>query len=744
MGTLIILAVASAGWVLWLDHQLTSRFQGALWSEPASVYARPLELYAGRSLTPEQLVTELEAADYRQASGGRQPGTWARDGDRVRLTTRAFPFPDGREPARALRLRFGDGRIQTLQAGSDGGTVDLARLDPARIGRIAPAQSEDRLQVNLDAVPVTLIGGLVAVEDRGFHRHWGISLTGIARAAWANLRAGRIVQGGSTLTQQLVKNLFLSSDRTLWRKANEAVMAVLLELRHDKRTILTAYLNEVFLAQDGRRAIHGFGLGARYFFDRPLSELSLGQQALLVGMIQAPSAYHPRRHPERARQRRDQVLAIMADTGVIPEEEARAARRAPLGVTDTPDTARYRYPAFMDLVRRHLQRDYQREDLETGGLRVFTTLAPWQQAAVRKAMDTGLSGRDEALEAAAVLADPDSGAVTALIGGRDPGFAGFNRALDARRPVGSLIKPAVYLAALERPAGWGLASVLSDRPLTLEDASGERWQPENFDERFRGDVLLIDALVHSYNVPTVRLGQAVGLTAVTDAANRLGLETPRRAYPAYTLGTAAHAPLAVARAYQTLAAEGFDTPLRAVRAVAGPDGERLQRYPLATERVVEPAPAYLLNHALSRVMREGTGEAAAERLPAGLDVAGKSGTTNDQRDSWFAGFSGDAVGVVWVGRDDNGPTGLTGSTGALPVWAEAMRRVAQRPFEPARPDAINRIWVDGDSGARSHRSCDNARRLPYHRGDEPDDWTPCGERHRDDADNGGILEGWFQ
>lgn len=744
VGGLLLALVALAAYVGWLDYEVRSQFEGKRWSVPATVYARPLELYPGLTLSPDALLAELRAAGYHSGADGQRPGTWARDGNRVSLTTRPFDHWGGHEPMQALVLRFADGRLQSLEARDSGDSVDLARVDPATIGAIAPTRREDRLLVQLDDVPVTLIGALLAVEDRRFHRHLGVSPSGIARAAMANIRAGRIVQGGSTLTQQLVKNLFLTGEQTFTRKVNEAIMAVLLELRYDKRDILETYLNEVFIAQDGNRSVHGFGLAAQYFFGEPLDALRIDQQALLVAMIKGPSYYNPRRNPERARQRRDLVLEVMADAGVIEEDAGRAARQRPLDVLDQRRQPRHDYPAFMDLVQRHLQRDYRREDLQSEGLRVFSTLAPTVQRSAEEAVRRRLEGGDDALESAVVMLDLDAGEVSALVGGRDPGFAGFNRALDARRPIGSLIKPAVYLAALERPAAWGLGSVLDDSPLRIEDERGDAWTPRNFDGEFRGDVLLVDALAHSYNIPAVRVGQDVGVNAVTSVVRRLGQNAPRRAYPSYMLGTAELSPMEVAGMYQVFANQGFSTPVRSVRAVTDAAGERLKRYRLSTERVVDPEPMYLLNHALAEVMREGTGRHARGALPSGMTVAGKTGTTNDYRDSWFAGFSGDTLGVVWLGRDDNAGTGLTGASGALGIWADAVSATAVRGFQPTLPDGVRPIWIDENTGARSHASCNGSRELPYVVDHAPDEWTECGRRRADDdGGGGGLLQRWF-
>jgi len=740
LGLLVLALLAGAGQVAWLDHRVSTEFEGKRWAVPARVYARPLELYAGRPLTPETLTRELRAAGYRPVERVQGPGQFARDGSTFRLHTRAFRFWDGREAARRLEVSLRGGTVAALRNPRTGARVDLARLDPAPIGGLYPAHREDRILVRLEDVPRPLVEGLIAVEDQGFTEHFGISLSGIARAALANLQAGRVVQGGSTLTQQLVKNFFLTDERTLWRKANEAVMAVLLELRYSKSEILEAYLNEVFLGQARSRAIHGFGLASRFYFGQPLENLGVAEQALLVGMVKGPSRYHPRRHPERARERRNLVIDQMVANGYLGADAARAARAAPLDVAEEGAGAGREYPAFLDLVRRHLQRDYRAEDLTSEGLRVFTTLAPSVQhraeaAVVRRTAELGAR-----IEAAAVVVDTDDGEVRGLVGGRDPGFEGFNRALDARRPVGSLIKPAVYLAALERSDAYGLGSRLEDRPISLRDASGSEWSPRNHDGEFRGQVALWEALAHSYNVPTVRLGLDVGLRATVDVMRRLGMTVPDTVYPSLLLGAVEQSPVTMARAYTTLASGGYRMPLRAVRAVTTAEGEALNRYGLSVERAFDAEPVFLVNHALRRAVDEGTGRGLSRWLDTAGAVAGKTGTTDNNRDSWFAGFTGDTLGVVWVGRDDGGDTGLTGSSGALTVWGDMMAGLPVRRGKPPPPDGIETVWIDPATGRRAAAYCEGAVQLPYVRGASPRREAAC-------VEESSVVDraaGWFR
>lgn len=740
LGLLVLALLAGAGQVAWLDHRVSTEFEGKRWAVPARVYARPLELYADRPLTPEALTAELRAAGYRPVERLQGPGQFARNGSTFRLHTRAFRFWDGTEPEQRLEVTLRGGAVAALRDPRTGAAVDLARLDPAPIGGLYPAHREDRILVRLEDVPRPLVEGLIAVEDRGFTEHFGISFTGIARAALANLQAGRVVQGGSTLTQQLVKNFFLTDERTLWRKANEAVMAVLLELRYSKPEILEAYLNEVFLGQARSRAIHGFGLASRFYFGQPLESLGVAEQALLVGMVKGPSQYNPRRHPQRARERRNLVIDQMVARGYLGVAEARAARAAPLGVTEEGAGAGRDYPAFLDLVRRHLQRDYRAEDLTSEGLRVFTTLAPSVQGRAEAAVVRRTAELGAGIEAAAVVVDTDDGEVRAVVGGRDPGFEGFNRALDARRPVGSLIKPAVYLAALERSDAYGLGSRLEDRPVTLQDASGREWSPRNYDGEFRGDVALWEALAHSYNVPTVRLGLDVGLRATVDVMRRMGMTVPETVYPSLLLGAAEQSPITVARAYTTLASGGYRMPLRSVRAVTTAEGEALNRYALSVKRAFDAEPVFLVNHALRRAVTEGTGRGLARWLDTGRWVAGKTGTTDDNRDSWFAGFTGDILAVVWVGRDDGAGTGLTGSSGALTVWGDMMAGLPVRRAAPQPPDGIEPVWIDPATGNRAAAYCAGAAQLPYVRGAAPRREASCVE----DSTVVDRAAGWFR
>lgn len=728
--------VAGGLLLVYLDARITSTFVDKMWELPAKVYARPLELFAGARLDAADLAYELEVLGYRKVTSTSSPGQVARNRDRFEIYTRGFDFPGERESARKVLVELAGSRVQKITAA--GRPVDLMRLDPVQIGGIYPSHGEDRVLVRLDDVPITLRDGLLAVEDHRFYDHAGISLIGIARAAFSNLRSGRVVAGGSTITQQLVKNYYLTPERTVVRKGTEVLMAMLLELHYGKDQILESYINEIYLGQEGPRAIHGFALASRHYFDTPVHQLRLHQQALLIGMIKGPSLYNPLRNPERALQRRNVVLGEMAQRGVISEEEAVVARAMPLDLNNK-HRIRDSFPAYLELVRRQLREEYREEDLTTLGLSIFTPFDPLLQRQIENSTTTilGQLNKGGELESATVVTRFDSGEVAALVGGRSVRYAGFNRALDARRPAGSLLKPAVYLAALEQPRRFSLVTPLPDTPVKVEGPGGQLWEPRNFDRKVHGEVLLFRALANSYNLATARLGMDLGLGKVVDMLQRLGIEGYIPEVPALTLGAGEYSPMDMAAMYQTIAAGGFRMPLRSIREVVDARGEPLKRYPLEYDRTVSLQATNLLTYALRVVVREGTGKGVYRYLPENFDVAGKTGTTNDGRDSWFAGFSGDLLAVTWIGRDDNGSTGLTGSTGALRVWAHFMAQASERPLGYRMPDGMQTIWIDDQSGWLTGKGCPNSRLMPFITGSEPRQSTSCAPRAT------GIKD-WFQ
>ncbi len=747
--------VAFVIYALYLDHLVQQKFEGKRWSIPSRVYARALELHPQAPLNAEALQTELQLIGYQPSSDGLAPSSYYRNGNTFVISSRAFTHWDGEEPARSLRLTIESNRLTTLTNNRNAKALTLARLQPMQIGSIYPSQTEDRILVKLGDLPPELTNGLQAVEDRHFQEHHGIDFTGIARAAWSNLRAGHVVQGGSTLTQQLVKNFYLDNERTLWRKVNEALMALLLEYHYSKADILEAYANEIYLGQDGARAIHGFGLAAQFYFNKPVQELTLPESATLVAILRGPTYYDPRRSPKRALERRNQIIDTLLADGLIKQDKALRAKQASLGVIPKPMRGTGMHPAFIDLVKRQLQKDYQEEELRSEGLRIFTTLDPIAQRTAEQALVRWTEKLEQArklkthsLQGGVVISRVGSGEVSAVVGGRDVRFDGFNRALDTHRPIGSLVKPALYLTALMQPQTYTLTTLINDEPLQLKQPGNDKtWVPENYDHINHGAVPLIDALAHSYNLAAVNLGMALGVKQVVNTLRALGIEETIPSYPSVLLGSVELAPIEIAQMYQTLADQGFYTPLRAVREVLTQDGKPLQRYPLETEQRFSEPHVYLINYALREALRNGTGANVAQRIPRDIELGGKTGSTDDLRDSWFAGFGSDYVSVVWMGSDDNKVTGLTGASGALQVWADIMTRINLSRGEQPPPVDIEITRIDRTTGLRADNGCDDsARLLPFISGTAPNEDAPCANGVIEEVFEGLVdsVKGWFE
>lgn len=537
-----------------------------------------------------------------------------------------------------------------------------------------------------------------------------MSVRGTARALVSNLM-GKARQGGSTITQQLIKNFYLSSERTLKRKANEAIMAILLERHYTKDDILVAYMNEINLGQNGNRSINGFGIASQFYFDKPLSELRLDQYALLVGIAKGSSYYNPRRHPERAKNRRDTVLQNMLVMGKISQDEHDNAVAQPLSVVEKPTIAKSRFPDFLDAVQRELKGYYKEKDLQGAGLKIITTLDPIAQRHAENTLTTGLKKlSSKNLQGALVSADPHTGELIAIVGGAND-FTGFNRAIDAKRQVGSLLKPVIYLTALQS-GQYNLASAVKDEPISYP-SGGKDWIPQNYSHKSYGNVPMMTALANSYNQSAVNVGMEFGLNTFQRQMHQLGAEGNFSSYPATLLGAVDMSPMQMLGVYQVFASGGRHTPIHAIRQVISEKGKLLQRsgdVSRTTDRF-KPEHMYLINFAMQKVISEGTAKSALS-LGSHLNLAGKTGTTNDARDAWFAGFSGNYVSVVWVGRDDNKPIGLTGGSGALPIWTSYMKGLSLAPVNFTRPENVQWLWLENGTGKLSDEYCSNAVRVP--------------------------------
>ena len=709
---------------LLLDFQLRQKFEGKRWTTPAHVYARELALYPGRRYGVQDLINRLKERGYQPVEKTSGPGQFAVGKAALELFTREFDYPDGVEPAKRFRIEVNKGAISRIIDNASGAERRMLRLEPLLMGKIFPLNDEDRILIAHDAIPGALINALIAIEDRNFYRHAGLDLKGILRSIYVNLSAGQVVQGGSTLTQQLVKNMFLTQERAFSRKIKEMLLALMLEFHYSKASILSAYVNEVYLGQHGARGIRGFGAAAEFYFARPLAELNTAQIALLAGLVKGASYYNPRRHPERALQRRNLVLTLMRRQNFLAEDEYQRLSVKPLQVRARSDWSSARYPAYLDLVRRHLKRDYRLRDLSHGGLHIFTTLDIDKQEAMEKgiAAELGKLERQKgfaagALQVAMLLADPLSGELLALAGGRDRRNSGFNRALDARRPIGSLIKPAIYMTALDRPETHHVLSPLDDTAILLRQAGGKRWTPKNYDNKPHGRTPLARALARSYNLATVRLGMQVGLDNVIQTLKDLGVKTPVPRLPAILLGSLELSPYEVTAMYQTIANGGTRRPLRAIRAVMDREQRPLRRHRQARGGQLRPQAVFLTQFLLTEAVASGTARRLAAALPALMPLAGKTGTTNALRDSWFAGFGDDLLAVTWIGRDDNRPAGLSGADGALQLWLKIMQQVRPAPFTLTEPAGID--WRAYPDMSRPPGSCREQRRYPFIAGHLP-------------------------
>ncbi len=710
----------------YLDGQVRARFDDLSWDLPSRVYARPLELKPGLAMSAEALDLELDAARYTSEPGARTTGTFSHDGNRYLIARRAFDYLDGHEAERRIEVVLSANSVSTLKDAATGVALSSVRIDPARIATLYGTEQEERRIVHLGEVPPLLVAGLQAVEDRDFNHHHGIAVWSILRAALANLSAGHVVQGGSTLTQQLVKNLFLDRGQRFTRKFNEALLSLLIEARYNKRRILEAYINEVFLGQQGGQAVHGFAAASEFYFGRDLKSLSTPEIALLVGMVQGPSYYDPRRNPDHALSRRNIALQMFADTGLLDDTALAKARAAPLGVPDRAGLPRNRYPAFLDLVRAQLARDYADAALGKVGMSIHTTLAPASQLLAEQALASQLDAmakRQPELEGAMVVTGAHDGEVQALIGARAADEQGFNRALFAQRPIGSLVKPFVYLVALSQPQRYSLVSSLDDTAVDIPQADGSHWMPQNAEHEAHGAVPLLDALMHSYNLATVHLGLTLGLPKVKGFLESFGL-TSVNPNPSLLLGAIDLTPFDVARLYTYFSADGHALPLRAVRGVLNAQGKPLTRYSIKAGAGEYVPAARLTSYAMQQVVVAGTAHSVTDQGLGYLHAAGKTGTSDSQRDSWFAGFTGEHLAVVWVGRDDNKVTTLMGATGALKVWSALFHKLPSSPLALPR-DGLEYTWVNPQNGQRTDATCKGARELPFLTGYAPQETDHC-------------------
>lgn len=714
--------IAFSAYLFFLNHLINQRFDGDTWALPSRIYARPLELYTGMSLNYESLKFELELSTYQRVGHKPKPGQYRLFKQSIDFYTQDFEYSDSVEQGRLVNIKFVGEKVASIKDLVSNKPLKLHRLPPAIIGSYHPQNGEDRLLVASDRIPEKLQQILIAVEDKQFFNHFGINPVSIVRALIANVRAGKTVQGGSTLTQQLAKNLFLTSEKSLLRKINEAFMALLLEARFNKQTILAAYINEVFLLQQNNIAIHGFELASQRLFKQPIEQLSTDKLALLVGMVKGPSSYNPIAHPAAALTRRNLVLRVIRDHKLIDQAEYARLTRQPLGtVKRLPGVNPF--PAYVDLVKRQLKSSYSSRELSAKGLRIFTPFDPLIQRALHTGLKNGLTRFGQPnLQSAVVIADYLNGDIQALTGDKQVDYPGFNRAVMAQRPIGSLIKPLLLYSLLE--GGRSLATPANDEAINIKQSDGNVWTPRNYDRQFHGKMSLYQAFVKSYNLPFVNFGVEGGLEALVKNLERIDLLKHEVVYPSILLGTSAMSALEVAQMYQVIANNGYFTPLTTIRQVSDKDNRVLDRIPLKSQKIFNQAQMIQVQRAMVGVVEEGTAKYLNTRFK-GQSLAGKTGTTNNARDSWYSGFSDRLLGVVWLGNDDNTPINLTGSSGALRVWADIMAQQKFNPFKISRDADLEWHYINRKNGGLTKQRCANSVLLPFLKSQVPTRRSAC-------------------
>ena len=721
--SLIIFLIISIAYVSILDSKVVNKLDGVLWTVPAKVYARPLELAEGGKINVDSLKKELEILSYELTKGiPDTPGEFSQSQRSVNIFIRGF----GSQEPGLYRLKIENDKIDSIKR-KDGISIDLIQLEPLSIGGMFPSHLQDRILLNFSQVPKDLEEMILVVEDRNFYSHRGVSLRSILRAFIKNTRALGIEEGGSTITQQLAKSLFFSPEQTIRRKIKEAIAALLIEMHYSKQEILLAYINDVFIAQSGRRAIHGFGLASQFFFGTDLKNLSLDQKALLVGMLKGPSLYSPINNPDRAKTRRDLVLSLIKNDSLITEEEYLDLKGKSLKVIPPSFKSLSKYPAFNDIVTLDLRKNFDDSDLRTKGLKIITNLDPVVQDYLEESIkDTKLKlkrrygSQLNGLEGAGIVIDSFSGEVVAAIGSTKPNNYGFNRAINAVRPIGSLVKPFIYLSALQHYSKYNLSTLLDDSKLSVSLPGGKLWEPNNFDKKFHGNIPLHVALSESYNVATTRLGIDLGYSVVQETFTKLGIKKKIPKYPSIFVGSFEMTPLEAIQAYQTIASEGFYSPLNSIRTVESSEDVLSLSYPYKVEQRFRPEPIYLLKFVLKQTFISGTARGFSSRVIEKWKTGGKTGTSDDQRDSWFVGYAGNYLMLVWLGFDDNRKSPLTGRTGALQVWKNFMSRLDPIAYEVRKPSRIRYEWVDAKDGLLSGESCKGSILIPFVEGTEPE------------------------
>lgn len=738
---------------LYCEFRIDSHLRSQEWTLPSTIYADGPVLSQGMPLSSRSVASYFQRLNYHKHEAGEvlgSAGEYMVDGNKITFRKRQLFLEEAQSPI--VSVVFGEQGVERIANESTGNQIDSYSLEPVPIRDLVGGDWEKRILVSYNEIPVQLIHAVIAIEDRRFYDHHGIDYQAILRALWNDIREKRLSEGGSTITQQLVKNSYLSPEKSLWRKFNEAMMAWILETRLSKEKILELYLNEIYLGQRGSMSLNGVGETSRLFFRKDVRHLTVPEAAMIAGMIKAPNPYNPYRHPEEALQRRNTVLKEMEDQGYLTAKEFERYSMSPLTVYPLDDRINLA-PYFGDLVKQQLLSKFGEDTLYTKNLHIFTTLDLEMQQAAEESLAEGLRNIDrlrfrktgEYAQGCLIAIEPKTGYIRAFVGGRNYSKSQFNRIIQALRQPGSVFKPVVYAAALEqtfsrRPRIFTPASLVTDGPWILQYSTDKTWEPKNYDGRFHGIVTLRTALAQSMNVATARVAVAVGLEKIAALGHNLGFETVQP-YPSIALGTFEASPWQVAQAYSVFANAGMKTELQSVRDVTDAEGKMLNQPKVQATRVLHPQTAFIITSMMRSVIMQGTG-ASVRQYGFNRPAAGKTGTTDDFRDAWFVGYTPDLLCVVWTGYDDNTPLGMTGAQAALPIWANFMRKAtAEMPFTDfAVPSGIVVRSIDPITGQLSTGSCPETIQEVFISGTEPHEYCSY---HTDGYAGDLPLSSWF-
>ena len=700
-----LIGVIIYGWHL--SGKVEERFSSRRWSIPSKVFSDTMLLYPGQHINRGTFKEKLERLGYRKVSGlPKNKGDMQTNREGMRVFLYDLKTPWKKRAGFPVHIQFDPNTIKSIARQDNGASISLLEIEPEEIMLFFGHERESRRLVSIQKVPEHFIHAVLAAEDHRFFQHWGIDPRGILRALITNLQHGAIRQGGSTITQQLAKNYFLTPDRSLIRKLREALLAIVMEFKYSKHDILEIYLNEIYLGQKGSVAVNGIGEAAYFYFGKPVQELSFSEAATIAGLIRAPNHYSPYIDKTACRKRRNSVLKAMQIRGWLTAAQLQAHTKTPV-ITAGYTIYGKQAPYFMDYLAQQLTTLYKPEELASLGLSIYTTLDPQVQIAAENALGKELSrlenkaaalkrkSSDKKLQGAVVVMQPKTGHILAMVGGRNYGQSQFNRITQSRRQPGSAFKPFVYVTGLDT---FTPITMLSNAPKTY-NVDGKTWTPKNFERHAEKQISFRSALENSDNLATVDLAMQIGLKPIIETANRFGFSTPFKPYPSLALGAFEVIPLELARAYCAFAAGGMMPFPLGLKAVVDENGHVLERRHLKIERLISPSKAFMITSLLRGVVENGTGRTLGNK-GVNWPVAGKTGTTNDSRDAWFVGYTPDILALVWVGFDNGDAIQATGAQAALPIWAELMKaiphHISHKDFRV--PDGIVTRMICNDEG----------------------------------------------